>query len=115
MISWMFIVIQNCLLIYAVRTKSKVAVASANIEIFAAVNVAAPMALREIISKPIRLAPTFRRQFMDNPSEEIVHRTLNHYSLISFKDAYWSLSTKEREEFHQQWLNGLDRKSTRLN
>jgi len=44
---------------------------------------------------------------MDNPSEEIVHRTLNHYSLISFKDAYWSLSTKEREEFHQQWLNGL--------
>ena len=44
---------------------------------------------------------------MDNPSEEIVHRTLNHYSLISFKDAYWSLSTNEREEFHQQWLNGL--------
>jgi chlorite dismutase len=44
---------------------------------------------------------------MDNPSEEIVHRTLNHYSLISFKDAYWSLSTKEREEFHQKWLNGL--------
>jgi chlorite dismutase len=44
---------------------------------------------------------------MDNPSEEIVHRTLNHYSLISFKDAYWSLSTTEREEFHRQWLNGL--------
>ena len=44
---------------------------------------------------------------MDNTSEEIVHRTLNHYSLISFKDAYWSLSTKEREEFHKQWLNGL--------
>ena len=44
---------------------------------------------------------------MDNPSEEIVHRTLNHYSLISFKEAYWSLSTGEREEFHQQWLNGL--------
>jgi chlorite dismutase len=44
---------------------------------------------------------------MDNTTEEIVHRTLNHYALISFKDAYWSLSTKEREEFHQQWLNGL--------
>ena len=44
---------------------------------------------------------------MDNTSEETVPRTLNHYSLISFKDAYWSLSTKEREEFHKQWLNGL--------
>ncbi len=44
---------------------------------------------------------------MDNTSEEILHRTLNHYSLISFKDAYWSLGVSEREEFHQQWLNGL--------
>src|SRR6266545_176853 len=45
---------------------------------------------------------------MDNsPVDEIVHRTLNHYSLISFKDAYWSLSTKEREEFHKKWLSGL--------
>jgi chlorite dismutase len=44
---------------------------------------------------------------MDNTSEEIVHRTLNHYSLISFKDAYWSLSSEQRDEFHKQWLNGL--------
>jgi chlorite dismutase len=44
---------------------------------------------------------------MDNPSEEIVHRTLNHYALISFKDAYWALGASEREAFHKQWLNGL--------
>ncbi|HLO33737.1 MAG TPA: chlorite dismutase family protein [Anaerolineales bacterium] len=44
---------------------------------------------------------------MDNTSEEIAHRTLNHYSLISFKDSYWSLSSQERAEFHRQWLNGL--------
>jgi chlorite dismutase len=44
---------------------------------------------------------------MDNTPEEIVHRTLNHYSLISFKDAYWSLSSEQRSEFHKQWLNGL--------
>ena len=46
---------------------------------------------------------------MDNttPTEETLHRTLNHYALISFKDAYWSLSSKEREEFHKNWLNGL--------
>ena len=39
--------------------------------------------------------------------EEVLHRTLNHYSLVAFKEAYWSLSTKEREEFHRDWLNGL--------
>jgi chlorite dismutase len=44
---------------------------------------------------------------MDNNTEEALHRTLNHYALISFKDAYWSLSTKEREEFHEKWLSGL--------
>jgi len=35
------------------------------------------------------------------------NRTLNHYSLISFKEPYWYLSTKEREAFHSDWLNGL--------
>jgi chlorite dismutase len=40
-------------------------------------------------------------------SEEVLHRTLNHYALISFKDSYWTLSTKEREEFHRKWLSGL--------
>lgn len=45
---------------------------------------------------------------MDNTTTaEVLHRTLNHYALISFKEAYWTLSTKEREEFHKNWLNGL--------
>ena len=44
---------------------------------------------------------------MVSSNEEIVNRTLNHFSLISFKEPYWSLSTKEREEFHRGWLNGL--------
>ncbi len=39
--------------------------------------------------------------------DEVVYRTLNHFALISFKEAYWSLSTKEREEFHTKWLSGL--------
>ena len=45
---------------------------------------------------------------MDNTTpDETLHRTLNHYALISFKDAYWSLPSKEREEFHTNWLSGL--------
>jgi chlorite dismutase len=45
---------------------------------------------------------------MDNAiPEEVLHRTLNHYALISFKNAYWSLSIKERDEFHKKWLSGL--------
>ncbi|HLO17213.1 MAG TPA: chlorite dismutase family protein [Anaerolineales bacterium] len=44
---------------------------------------------------------------MVNVTEDILHRTLNHYALISFKEAYWSLSTQDREEFHKTWLNGL--------
>ena len=44
---------------------------------------------------------------MVTESEGTLHRTLNHYSLISFKESYWSLPTKEREEFHKGWLNGL--------
>lgn len=44
---------------------------------------------------------------MANTSEEILHRTFNHFSLISFKESYGSLSTKEREAFHQKWLDGL--------
>lgn len=34
-------------------------------------------------------------------------RTFNHYSLFAFKDAYWSLSTEERAEFHKNWLSVL--------
>ena len=45
---------------------------------------------------------------MENTTiEEVLHRTFNHYALISFKDAYWSLSSKEREEFHKKWLSKL--------
>jgi chlorite dismutase len=44
---------------------------------------------------------------MVTSNEEILHRTLNHYSLVSFKESYWSLSTKEREEFHRGWLQSL--------
>jgi chlorite dismutase len=44
---------------------------------------------------------------MVNSNEEIPHRTLNHYALISFKEPYWALSTKEREAFHREWLNRL--------
>jgi len=44
---------------------------------------------------------------MVTSSDESLHRTLNHYSLISFKESYWSLSTNEREEFQRGWLNGL--------
>ena len=44
---------------------------------------------------------------MVTSTEEISQRTLNHYSLISFKESYWSSSSREREEFHRGWLNGL--------
>ncbi len=42
-----------------------------------------------------------------NLTEEVLHRTLNHYALIAFKNAYWTSSTKEREDFHKNWLSGL--------
>ena len=46
---------------------------------------------------------------MVTSSEEILqrNRTFHHYSLISFKDSYWTLSTKEREGLHKDWLNSL--------
>jgi len=34
-------------------------------------------------------------------------RTLNHFSLFRFSDAYYRLETEERKEFRHQWLNGL--------
>jgi len=40
-------------------------------------------------------------------TEEISQRTLNHYTLIAFKEAYWSLSVGEREDFHKNWLTAL--------
>ena len=44
---------------------------------------------------------------MVSVNEEVQHRTLNHFSLVSFKEPYWSLSRQEREEFHTSWLRGL--------
>jgi chlorite dismutase len=44
---------------------------------------------------------------MVTSNEDVLHRTLNHYSLISFKESYWSLSAEERQQFHRTWLNGL--------
>jgi len=40
-------------------------------------------------------------------TEEVSQRTLNHYTLIAFKEAYWSLSVGEREDFHKNWLTAL--------
>ena len=34
-------------------------------------------------------------------------RTLNHFALFAFKDAYWALAVEARTEFHQAWLAGL--------
>lgn len=34
-------------------------------------------------------------------------RTFNHFALFAFKDAYWSLHTDERAEFHRKWLAAL--------
>lgn len=38
---------------------------------------------------------------------EQTRRTLNHFALIAFKDAYWALSSEARGEFQQAWLAGL--------
>lgn len=40
-------------------------------------------------------------------TQETAHRTLNHFALVTFKEAYWSLSSQERAGFHRKWLNGL--------
>ncbi len=34
-------------------------------------------------------------------------RTLNHFSLYAFTDAYWSLNSDARTSFHKDWLAGL--------
>jgi chlorite dismutase len=44
---------------------------------------------------------------MTTDTTEQSQRTFNHYSLFSFKDAYWSLSADERADFHKHWLNAL--------
>ena len=44
---------------------------------------------------------------MTTDTTEQLQRTFNHFALFSFKDAYWSLSVDEREEFHKNWLSAL--------
>lgn len=34
-------------------------------------------------------------------------RTLNHFSLFAFTDAYWSLDGDAKDTFHKNWLAGL--------
>jgi chlorite dismutase len=34
-------------------------------------------------------------------------RTLNHFSLYAFTDAYWSLNSDDKTSFHKDWLAGL--------
>lgn len=43
---------------------------------------------------------------MEN-TDEPTHRTLNHYALVAFKDAYWALTSPERATFQQAWLAAL--------
>jgi len=38
---------------------------------------------------------------------EETHRTLNHFALFAFKEAYWTLAADARAEFHAAWLAGL--------
>jgi chlorite dismutase len=38
---------------------------------------------------------------------EETSRTLNHFALAAFTDAYWSLPGEQRAELHAQWLAGL--------
>lgn len=44
---------------------------------------------------------------MTTETNEQPQRTFNYYSLLSFKDAYWSLSAGERADFHKNWLTAL--------
>ena len=34
-------------------------------------------------------------------------RTLNHFALFAFKEAYWPLDSEARADFHRVWLAGL--------
>jgi len=38
---------------------------------------------------------------------EATPRTLNHFALFAFKDAYWSLTSDARADLHARWLAGL--------
>lgn len=38
---------------------------------------------------------------------ELTPRTLNHFTLYAFTDAYWTLNEGARASFHEHWLEGL--------
>ncbi len=38
---------------------------------------------------------------------EVTSRTLSHFALFTFKDAYWNLDAERRAAFHAEWLKGL--------
>ena len=41
-------------------------------------------------------------------------RTLNHYALVAFKEAYWTLSPEARAAFHRGWLAALEEAAQKL-
>jgi chlorite dismutase len=45
---------------------------------------------------------------------ELTPRTLSHYAVFSFKDAYWALGPDERVEFHRAWLAALRDAATKV-
>ena len=44
---------------------------------------------------------------MTTDATEQPQRTFNHFSLFSFKDAYWSLNADQCAEFQKNWLTAL--------
>src|SRR2546429_453840 len=34
-------------------------------------------------------------------------RTLNHFALYAWKEAYWALTSQARTQFHREWLQRL--------
>jgi chlorite dismutase len=45
---------------------------------------------------------------------ELTPRTLSHYAVFSFKDAYWTLGPDARAEFHEAWLGALRDAATKV-
>jgi len=44
----------------------------------------------------------------------VADRSLNHFAFYSFTDAYWNLSSGERDAFQQEWLGGLNSAAPRV-
>jgi hypothetical protein len=41
-------------------------------------------------------------------------RTLNHYALVAFKDAYWAMQSDARAAFHAGWLAALKQNAQKV-